>query len=582
MNDLELLRRYGRDDAQEAFATLVARHLNLVYSAVRRQVRSAELAQEVTQNVFVELSHHALRLPEGTHVAGWLYVLARRRAIDAIRRETSRAAREKTAVELAVMNAPPPDWTALESCLDQALLSLRARDRQAVLLRFFENRSFREIGELLGISEDGAQKRLGRALDRLRTALVRRGVSTTATALATGLARHAVQAAPGGLGASIGAAVAAGGGPLAASALGGVAGSVVSWLGRHAVSVGAAALAVVALIGASRVTGQQERQIALLESRRTALAAVEAQRNLARAQANDRNANSSPSAPAPSDVELRLRELFARVGLLRAALDRVSGARTPEIAFLEEKDWLLAAQQSWDPSSEAGVRHGLGFLQLYGRYRLGPLVSEALNRFQAANPTRRLADASELNAFFSPPIDPAILARFTVSAVSPGSAGDARVRLRLAASDFDSEADRILQVTSDGWSLSPVGFMSGALRRQIPRKFQDAGREAAIAYERAHPGQPPTRLEDLASYFSDPHVAEAVLSGSQNTTTGAKGLSPEDAAIATTVDRAVKAYRAAHEGEPPPTFAALAPYFESPEAAERFRALAQRRGKVLP
>src|SRR5689334_17872924 len=152
--DLELLAQYARTGAEEAFAELVHRHLDLVYSAALRQVRSPQLAEEVAQSVFIDLSRQAAGLKSGTVLAAWLYQVTRHAAIDVVRREASRQLREQIATEMNSMNATAADWTHIEPLLDEAMHALDDTDRTAVLLRYFENKSLREVGITLGTSEN--------------------------------------------------------------------------------------------------------------------------------------------------------------------------------------------------------------------------------------------------------------------------------------------------------------------------------------------------------------------------------------------------------------------------------------------
>ncbi len=197
--DLELLRRYSNDRAEDAFAEIVRRHLDLVYSAALRQVRSPHLAQEVAQSVFTDLACSAHRLAPDTVVAAWLYQVARRTAVDVVRREARRQLREQIAAEMNAMNAPSADWSGIEPLLDEAMNALDATDRAAVLLRYFENQSLREVGLALHTTEDAAQKRVRRALERLRRFFAKRGVTIGASGLGAVLAADAVQSAPAGL-----------------------------------------------------------------------------------------------------------------------------------------------------------------------------------------------------------------------------------------------------------------------------------------------------------------------------------------------------------------------------------------------
>ncbi|MFO1514891.1 MAG: sigma-70 family RNA polymerase sigma factor, partial [Verrucomicrobiota bacterium] len=198
-SDRQLLACYTRDCAEHAFAELVRRHVALVHSAALRQVRSPQLAEEVAQSVFTDLAHNAARLQPDTIVAAWLYQVTRRTAIDVVRRETRRQLREQIATEMNAMNATTADWTHIEPLLDDAMSALDETDRAAVLLRYFENKSLREVGAALGTSDDTAQKRVSRAVERLRAFFAKRGVTVGASGLAVALSANAVQAAPVGL-----------------------------------------------------------------------------------------------------------------------------------------------------------------------------------------------------------------------------------------------------------------------------------------------------------------------------------------------------------------------------------------------
>jgi len=206
-SDIELLQQFVRERAQDAFAELVRRHLDLVYSAALRQVRSPQLAEEIAQSVFADLARDAARLRPDTVLAAWLHAVTRRTAVDAIRRETRRRLREQTAVEMHAMNAPDTRWADIEPLLDEAVAALDDTDRAAVLLRYFENKSLREVGQQTGLSDDAAQKRVSRAVERLREFFAKRGVTAGAGGLAAVLSANAVQAAPAGLAISVAAAV---------------------------------------------------------------------------------------------------------------------------------------------------------------------------------------------------------------------------------------------------------------------------------------------------------------------------------------------------------------------------------------
>jgi RNA polymerase sigma factor (sigma-70 family) len=207
--DLELLQQFVRDHSQDAFTALVNRHVNLVYSAALRQIRSSQLAEEITQSVFSDLAREANKLiaaDSSPVLTAWLYSVARRTAIDVIRKESRRQLREQIAVEMNDMNATANDWTQIEPLLDDAMAALDETDRSAILLRYFENKNLREVGESLGTNEDAAQKRVSRAVEKLREFFSKRNVTIGACGLAVLISANAVQSAPIGLAATISAA----------------------------------------------------------------------------------------------------------------------------------------------------------------------------------------------------------------------------------------------------------------------------------------------------------------------------------------------------------------------------------------
>jgi RNA polymerase sigma factor (sigma-70 family) len=220
-SDLDLLGQYARNQAQDAFTEIVRRHVDLVYSAALRQVRSPQLAEEVAQSVFTDLARNAVPLcgmKPDTVLTAWLYQVTRRTAVDVVRKESRRQLREQIASEMNAMNATAPDWTHVEPFLDEAMHTLDDTDRAAVLLRYFENKSLREVGQTLGTSDDAAQKRVSRAIERLREFLSKRGVTVGASGLVVLIAANAVQAAPAGLAVTISTAAVLAGTTIAATA----------------------------------------------------------------------------------------------------------------------------------------------------------------------------------------------------------------------------------------------------------------------------------------------------------------------------------------------------------------------------
>jgi RNA polymerase sigma factor (sigma-70 family) len=215
-DDTTLLRRYAAHRDDEAFAEVVRRHLPFVYSAaLRRLGRDTHRAQDVTQVVFCALARDARGIARYPVLSGWLYTATRNAVINVVRGEKRRRIREEEAclmLQIESESDVSADWSKLRPVLDSALDRLSVRDREAVLLRFFQGRSFGEIGAIVGLSEDAARKRIDRALAKLRDVLRPHGVASTSTALAALLASQPVAAAPAGLLASVtGAALSSGG-----------------------------------------------------------------------------------------------------------------------------------------------------------------------------------------------------------------------------------------------------------------------------------------------------------------------------------------------------------------------------------
>jgi RNA polymerase sigma factor (sigma-70 family) len=207
-SDAQLLREYAEHGMEAAFTEIVARHTNLVYSAALRQVDSPDIAAEVAQCVFIGLAQAARslsgRLAGDASLAGWLCRSARNVSLNLRRDEFRRHSRERLAMEdLNPIPETAPDWERLRPVLDAAMSDLDEPDYDALVLRFFRNQDLRSVGRALGVSDDTAQKRVSRALEKLRDHLTRRGITTTAAALSIVLSAKAVQAAPVGLAVAI-------------------------------------------------------------------------------------------------------------------------------------------------------------------------------------------------------------------------------------------------------------------------------------------------------------------------------------------------------------------------------------------
>ncbi len=222
-SDAQLVLEYAENGSERAFAEIVSRYTNLVYSCAARQVRSRDVAAEITQNVFLGLARGvpalSQKLLENASLAGWLCRTTRNLALNFRRDEFRRQTRERQAMEiLQPASETPTDWEQLGPVLDEVMSELSEPDYDALVMRYYEGRDLRAVGLALGVSDDTAQKRVTRALDKLREILSRRGITASAGALAALLTTQAVQSAPAGLVATISAAIALQGAALTTTA----------------------------------------------------------------------------------------------------------------------------------------------------------------------------------------------------------------------------------------------------------------------------------------------------------------------------------------------------------------------------
>src|SRR6266404_5514946 len=198
--DNQLLESYAKNGSERAFRELVERRINLVHSAALRESGGeVSLADDITQAVFTELARNANALARHPALAGWLYTCVRRMTANVRRAEHRRQRREQEAFTMnQLLSSDPTDilWQQVRPLLDDVMHELSEEDRTAVVLRFFEGRSLKEIGLALGLTENAARMRVERSVERLRGSLSQRGVKSTSSTLAAVLATGAVITAP--------------------------------------------------------------------------------------------------------------------------------------------------------------------------------------------------------------------------------------------------------------------------------------------------------------------------------------------------------------------------------------------------
>lgn len=307
-----LLAEYVQNRSEPAFRELVARYINLVYAAAVRLVEGdTHLAEDVTQTVFAEFARLAHRVPGGT-MGGWLHRHTCFVAAKTMRGERRRRWRERQAMAMNALEDHTPDNLArVAPMLDEAINELAAPEGTAIVLRFFDQRDFRSVGEALGSSEDAAQKRVARGLEKLRISLLRRGVALSGAALASALAGQAMTAAPAALAASVSSAA------LAGAAAGG--GLTLAWLKIVAMTKLKLAVSAVVVAGVgTTLVLEHQAQNRLRDENASLRTQIE---QLTQAVEDERSANAAARADANTALtqkqQLELLRLRGEVGSLR-------------------------------------------------------------------------------------------------------------------------------------------------------------------------------------------------------------------------------------------------------------------------
>lgn len=377
-DDSELLRRYAEEGSNEAFTELVQRRFDLVHSAAQRQIGDAHRARDVAQLVFADLARKASALCRHPALSGWLYTSTYFVARQMIRSEQRRQAREQAALAMEEPSPLDADWSQVRPHLDAAMHGLSTRDRDAIVLRFFEQRPYAEVAARLGLRESAAQMRVNRALEKLRRTLVRHGVTSTAGALALVLTNQTVVAAPAGL------SLATAGGALTQATAAVGAGF---WLGlghfmiSSKTATGILGVAAVLALGSGFYFSQQARiaetHLAFLNQHAAALQ-LQLDRTGQRAKTAASPTEMSTGSPTPTGASSNaIPNATHDTGIVNASVRDISHefAENPELR-------RLAAEQS---RADYKLRYG----QLYRDLNLSPAQIE---RFEAVLLKKRSDD----------------------------------------------------------------------------------------------------------------------------------------------------------------------------------------------
>ena len=534
MNERDLLQSYVQTGSEEAFAALVALHVDLVYSAALRQVRSPQLAEEIAQSVFTDLARSALKLKADTNLSAWLYQVTRRTAIDTIRRESRRQLREHIAQEMSEMNLQSSDWSQIEPLLDEAMAELEPADRTALLLRYFQNKTLREVGQSLGTSDDAAQKRVSRAVERLREIFSRHGVTVGAGSLALLLSANAIQSAPIGLTATLSAGAALSGAAAHATTTLGItkaitmttlqkaliAATVAACVGIGIYEIRRASVAELELQSLRQqqnpLTDQvhqlaQEKDDAnqKLEFVRQELEQLrQANAGLLRLRAENARLRTASQNPGSSKTngsnieadgtESALKAWLSRVDLLKQRFEKAPDQKIPEFQLLTEQDWLNATKGNLD--NEKDYRAEMSDLRGSAQRAFASVLQPAMRKYLEVNNQLVPTDVAQLQSFFDPPI----LQRYAVQSadsVPNVRVGSEWILTQKALIDEDYDARLV---------IGPTGFGSTSARSPGSANAMIALAPALKAFAAANNGQEPSDPAQLQPYLKTPAEQEAL------------------------------------------------------------------------
>jgi RNA polymerase sigma factor (sigma-70 family) len=437
-----LLAEYVGQGSETAFREIVDRYINFVYSTARRCVGGdAHLAQDVTQAVFAHLAQKAHSLPVEVMLGGWLHRDACHLAASLMRGENRRQNRERQAMETTSFeDHSQANLAQLAPVLDEAIDQLRPEDRTAILLRFFEQRDFRSVGEAMGSSENAAQKRVSRALEELRVLLKHRGVALSTTVLAASLTTEAMAVAPPGL-----AAIAAGTVLANASSGSGFTGVLAKSLAAIKLKTTVVAALVIVSLAApiliqleaqarlretdARLRGQSV-QLAKLMADIQALSDLLAETNnpnvlastqfrellrlrgeIGRLRNQEKELTQLGSTVVTNTDIASMEAVWAqRLDHIRQWLETNPSEKIPELKLLNDHDWLNSIGSLTDEYSKA-----LSNVRANAEARAMDRIVAALRRYMTDNGGQITTDLSQLTPYLDPVIDPSILQRYEMA-----------------------------------------------------------------------------------------------------------------------------------------------------------------------
>jgi cell division protein FtsL len=513
-------------------------------------------------------------------LSGWLHRTTQNLAANAVRTNVRRQTREQEAAAMNELLSTESDanWEHIAPYLDAALGELSEPDRDAVLLRYFEKKSAQEMAEHLGISDEAAQKRVTRAVERLREIFSKRGVAVGGSGLVVVISANAVQAAPVGLAVTISTAAALAGTTIAATATATVVKAIaMTTLQKTLVTATVAILAGAGIYEARQALQLREQNQTLQQAQATLAEQIQElrrERDDATNQVADLLAENSRLKSNPNQNELlklrgevaglqnsandpteqAVKKVAAKVKLLKQFLEQRPDKQIPELQFVTDKVWADVAWNA-DLETEDGIRVALSNLRGEAEnIFLNEMLHAALKKYLAANNNILPATLSELKSYFDVPVTDAMLGRYELLQTGKPDSSAGLVKLAVYADqDYDSNHEITLNGASGG------GF----------NRNQDAINDAAREFARFNNYQAPTNPSQIAPFLRKTIDAVTIQKYLNQFVVD---LPSSDEAVMAPV---LSAYFSAHNGARPNRASDLLPYITTPEQRAVFQKLEQ-------
>jgi RNA polymerase sigma factor (sigma-70 family) len=529
-DDMALVREYAQSNSEQAFATLVSRHLNLVYSVALRQVRDPHLAEEITQSVFIILAGKAKSLSPKTILSGWLCRTARYVSANTLSIQRRRQFREQEAHMESILNEPEPGvWNQIAPLLDEALNYLGEKEHDAVVLRFFDGKELKQVGAAMGTTEDAARMRVNRGVEKLRDFFTKKGVTLSATAITGAVAANSVQAAPAGLAAAITTAALSGTTITTTAVIAATKAIAMTTLQKTVIAAAFAIAVGTGIYEARQAANARSEMQTLQQQQATSQASIEqfqskltetTNRLAALADALSRAGNNdhellalrgevgrlrresqelaqSKSRVASDMVPLSDKSWFDRVARLKQRLEQTPEAQIPELKLLTDDDWLNAAKGKLE--TNADYLSAFERLRVSAEFNFLNIADSALRKYLKSHHDEVPTELSQLAPNFDTPQPDEILTRYHIVPSSTIPQADVTGQ---------QSGWLITLKTPDTGAIQAIGtsgFVGGSRDMDILAPAMKAAMDAAPLIN----NRKSLKLEDLAPFITTPEQKAA-------------------------------------------------------------------------